>query len=166
MIIVNDTQLNDILSLAVTSSAMVSGELFFVTSLMFNTGARFEEAHNLHLWNISADRSTVSYNTAKRGNLRTLALSLLPSFCISYIDTGLLYLSQYSYSTCLYHYKQAIAAPGLKTEGKYLHLHAFRHNYIRALKADGLTNSQIQFHMALSDIKTVEHYLSAQVTIG
>lgn len=163
MVVLTNEQINTYLLHILQLTPLAAGELFMITSVLYQTGSRFEEAQRLHTWQISADQTKVSYTTAKSQNLRTISAGILPSFAIQYIQSGLTYLSYYPYSTAIDQYRRIVSGTALRTADKYLHFHAYRHNYIRRKSAEGMSLTDLTTHMAVNRQSTIQHYLSSPI---
>lgn len=163
MVTLSNSHLNNYLLHILQLTPVVSGELFMITSVLYQTGCRIEEAQRLHTWQISGDGTQATYITAKSQNIRTISAGILPSFAIQYIQSGLTYLSYYTYSTAVDQYRRLVSGTALRTADKYLHFHAYRHNYIRKKSEEGLTIGQLTTHMAVNRQSTIQHYLTSPI---
>jgi len=134
---------------------------FFET--LYNTGCRYDDLL-FSRWTITVN-STLTLKPCKYNNIRTFNFHDVNPFFISYLLTGSSAFFPIPYSTLVRSF-QFNAGAILKTEkNKNLLLHAFRHNYAKALKLSGLTDSQIQIQLGEKHLSSAMQYIYSNISI-
>lgn len=155
--------LNDLLTDFILSfGSITSNSNYALFDTLFTHGFRIRELKNLQDWTINESDQVIA-PTLKNGNERLIDVAELHPLVIASIEeeTNFVFISSYDYYKNYFHRHLGIYDLTIGT--KSVSTHAFRHNRIKQMNSDGMTNSEIKTAMGLLHDSTVTGYINSQV---
>ena len=133
-----------------------------IYDLMYRTGCRYIEAQEVRRWELDGNGYCI-LTTSKDGEQRIFKQSELPKPFIRMIKDKEEHTATHSYRTLIRDFYGALPYRILYTGNKPIALHAFRHNYVKALMEQGKTTEEIQMKMGHKDISNTLKYINSVI---
>lgn len=164
MTILTPTQINNVCLQVVNSTSDYNDYLHSCLHVMYITGCRCGEVANLNLWK-HTNPNKVSWQTIKRGGIRSINTSELPSFYVNFIDnppaSGFISSKRNIRSAFdIFSPYQAIW-----TLDKQISSHLFRHNRMKQLYADGWSIDDITAWFAVGANEVSDYYINSVIYV-
>lgn len=133
-----------------------------VFHILYHHGFRVREIKNLHTWTDNQDGS-VTAPTSKLGEPRIVQKNDLPELAITSIELGaqLVFIRSYSSYERLFH--QVTPVKRLWIGDKPVGTHAFRHNRMKLLHGQGMSNEDIRILFGLQNTSVVANYVTSTI---
>lgn len=162
MYAVTASDLDTFLSWQLTELPAHIPHLHSAYDLMYLTGCRAQESVRLGLWHIRPGIGIIMH-PLKDNNDRRFSLSELPSDLLYWIASSIEYNRFVNYRRLQYHFNMLIGQYGIMVGDKLSLLHLFRHNYVKKLVANGLTETEIKVKMGHKDIDNTRNYINSVI---
>ncbi|MCB0553822.1 MAG: site-specific integrase [Phaeodactylibacter sp.] len=143
------------------SSFFSSSWVLFKT--LYDLGFRVTELRGAHLWLLTNEGDVVA-PTLKNGDPRIIPLADFHPLMRKTVLDGVNYVYKSHYVTYDKYFQEHKGCVSLAAGGKELSTHAFRHNVIKKLHAQGLSLEQIADRMGLRQLATVQQYIYSVIT--
>lgn len=160
--VLDNSEINNLCLSIVDRSFGYSNLLHASFLTLFNTGARCGEVANLALWSINPDNS-VSWQTIKRGGIRTVSSDLVPDIFKQYISnrppSNFICSKRGLRST----FDLLCPYQSVYTLDKRISTHLFRHNRIKQLYDSGWSVDSIATYFAVGSVDVPLYYINSVI---
>lgn len=133
-------------------------------SAMYFTGCRASESIDVSRWTIQADNSYI-LDTLKNNDPRYFSNFDLPFEFQLYIEQSAFVSYSINYERLRYLFKMFSLYPRIWIGRKESTCHLFRHNYVKKLMSQGLTNEEIRVKLGERNLKSALSYINSRYRI-
>lgn len=160
MTVLSLSEINNACLSVVNKSSNYSEYLYACYLTAFNTGARCGEIANLSLWRESAP-GQISWQTIKRGGIRTVPESLIHPLFVYYIKNPPASMQVVSKRNLRRGFDALSVYQSLFTLNKRISSHLFRHNRIKQLHLGGMSPDEIAIYFAVNSAEVPLYYINS-----
>jgi site-specific recombinase XerD len=129
--------------------------VFFHT--LYHTGLRVAELHEFHRWQLFSPSQAI-VRLSKGETARIIDLSLLPVEVKDYLECGDTLPWNYSIRQYRVAMQRCLPFSYYISGDKVLQFHLFRHNYVRKLISNGMSELEVVQHIGWLSIDSYVHY--------
>jgi hypothetical protein len=149
--------------LAIDSVPIYINRYADVFDVMNVTGCRVSEALDKSLWTFQSS-SVWALKPNKESNTRLFSVNILPEPWKTYFADPDDDIHKINYRKVQYFLTTLFRPYGLKINEKYLLAHIYRHNYAKALQAQGHTVEDIAANLGHKSLTSTNYYLNSIIT--